>query len=79
MISVLLLFILCTEVKSISFLQNNERNIRLTDENKYNFMINVMSWTQDTNVLSTKSCFAINFGFDGFLPFPQVGFNHSHV
>lgn len=79
MISVLLLFIFCTEVKSISLLQNNKRNIRLTDKNKYNFMKNVMGWTQDTNDLKTESCFAINFGYHGFLPLPQVGFNYIYM
>lgn len=72
MICVLLLFIFCTEVKSSYLIQNHNRNMRLTEGNKYNFMKNVMAWMHDANVLETESCFALNFGYNGFLPLPQI-------
>ena len=72
MIWALLLFIFCTEVKSSYFLQNQNRNMRLTEENKFNFMKNIMAWMHSTNVLETESCFALNFGYNGFLPLPQI-------
>ena len=46
--------------------------MRLTEENKFNFMKNIMAWMHSTNVLETESCFALNFGYKGFLPLPQI-------
>ena len=35
-------------------------------------MENILAWIEETNILETESCFAINFGYKGFIPLPQV-------